>query len=113
MQNFCRNGWTRFRKPSESTCGFAASADEIDEAINRIASERATLGSVQSRLNSAVNNLSISVENLQTAKSAIKDVDFAKETSQLSQSRVLMASSTSVLTQANQAPEMALQLLRN
>ena len=91
----------------------AGKLGQIDEAISRIASERATLGSVQSRLNSALNNLSISVENLQTAKSAIKDVDFAQETSTLSQNRVLMASSTSVLTQANSQPEMALQLLRN
>jgi flagellin len=84
----------------------------IDDAINRVSSERATLGSVQSRLGSAVNNLGIQTENLSTAKSRIKDVDFAKESSELAKSRVLRSSSVSVLAQANQTPEMALSLLR-
>ncbi|NRA62879.1 MAG: flagellin FliC [Pseudobacteriovorax sp.] len=84
----------------------------IDEAINRVSSERATLGSVQSRLNTAVNNLSIQNENLQTANSRIRDVDFAEESSRLTQNRVLQQSSLSVLMQANQNPDMALQLLR-
>lgn len=84
----------------------------IDNAIGRFASERATLGSIQSRLGSAVNNLSISVENLNTAKSRIKDVDFAEESTRNTQARVLKASSSAVLAQANQAPEVALQLLR-
>ncbi|MGE0171231.1 MAG: flagellin [Oligoflexales bacterium] len=84
----------------------------IDSALDRFASERATLGSVQSRLTSSLNNLGVSVENLETAKSRIKDVDFAAESTRLAQAQVLKASSTSVLAQANQAPEMALQLLR-
>ena len=84
----------------------------IDNAINRIASERATLGSIQSRLGSAINNLGVNVENLRTANSRIKDTDFAEETSNLAQARVLLASSTSVLAQANANPDMALQLLR-
>lgn len=89
----------------------ASKLTNIDTAINRIASERATLGSVQSRLNSSLNNLGIQVENMETARSRIKDVDFASETSKLAQARVMSASSTSVLAQANQMPEMALQLL--
>lgn len=84
----------------------------IDDAINRLASERATLGSVQSRLQSSLNNLSISIENMDSAKSRIKDVDFAEESTRLAQAQVLKASSTSVLAQANQSPDMALQLLR-
>jgi flagellin len=84
----------------------------IDEALNKIASERATLGSVQSRLGSALSNLSINVENMETAKSRIKDVDFASETAELTQSRILTQSTTSVLQQANATPEQALQLLR-
>ena len=90
----------------------AEKLDTIDAALNRMASERATLGSIQSRLGSAMNNLSISTENMATANSRIRDVDFASETSQLTQMRVLTQSSTAVLTQANAAPEMALQLLR-
>jgi flagellin len=84
----------------------------IDEALSKIASERATLGSVQSRLGSALSNLSIGVENMETAKSRIKDVDFASETADLTQNRILTSSTTSVLQQANATPEMALQLLR-
>ncbi len=84
----------------------------IDEALNKIASERATLGSVQSRLGSALSNLAINVENMETAKSRIKDVDFASETAELTQARILTSSSTAVLQQANAAPEQALQLLR-
>lgn len=84
----------------------------IDEALNKIASERATLGSVQSRLGSALSNLAINVENMETAKSRIKDVDFASETAELTQSRILTSSTTSVLQQANAMPEQVLQLLR-
>lgn len=84
----------------------------IDSAINRIVSERATLGSMQSRLDKAFSNLSVQTENLETANSRIRDVDFAQETSDLAKSRVLQSSSISVLTQANATPEVALQLLR-
>ena len=84
----------------------------LDNALTKIASERATLGSVQSRLGSALSNLSINVENMETAKSRIKDVDFATETAELTQNRILTSSTTAVLQQANQMPEQALQLLR-
>lgn len=84
----------------------------IDNALIRLSGERATLGSIQSRLDTAVNSLSIQTENLTTANSRIRDVDFAEETSNLAQRKVLQASSISVLTQSNAKPEMALQLLR-
>lgn len=90
----------------------AEKLEVIDDAVQRFASERATLGAVQSRLGSALNNLGINVENLETAKSRIKDVDFAAESTNLAQQRVLVAAATSVLTQANQSPDVALQLLR-
>jgi flagellin len=84
----------------------------IDTALGRISGERATLGAVQNRLNSAISNLGISVESQQTAMSRIRDVDFAAETANLTQARIMTQSNTSVLAQANQLPEMALQLLR-
>ena len=86
--------------------------NNIDNALNTVAGERATLGSVQSRLGSAVNNISIQNENLRTANSRIRDVDFAEESSKLTQSRMLQQASVSVLAQANQLPDIALQLLR-
>jgi flagellin len=90
----------------------ASKLSTIDNALQRIASERATLGAVQSRMGSSINNLSINVENLDTARSRIMDVDFASETAKLTQSKILLQASASVLGQANQAPEIALQLLR-
>lgn len=84
----------------------------LDNALERIASERGTLGSLQSRVGSTINNLSISIENLATARSRIRDVDFGAETSKLAQQRILTQSTMSVLAQANQTPEMALNLLR-
>jgi flagellin len=84
----------------------------IDNALTRLSGERATLGSIQSRLDTAMNSLGIQTENLTTANSRIRDVDFAEETSTLTQRKVLQASSMSVLMQANAKPEMALQLLR-
>ncbi len=91
----------------------AAKLSPIDNALSRIASERATLGSIQSRLGSAVNNLGVSVENLELAKSRIRDVDFAAETAELTQARILTNSNVAILTQANATPEMALALLRS
>jgi len=85
----------------------------IDGALDRIASERATLGSIQSRLNSAINGLGVNVENMETARSRIKDVDVAAESARLTQTKILSQAGLSVLSQANAAPEMALALLRN
>jgi flagellin len=86
--------------------------ENIDSALGRLASERATLGSLQSRLGSTINNLAISTENLNTANSRIRDVDVAEETANLAQKRILIQSNLSVLSQANQMPDLALSLLR-
>lgn len=86
---------------------------KLDTALNSIASYRATLGSVQSRLNSTINNIDISSENMQAAQSRIRDVDFASETAKFTQNKILQQAGVSVLTQANQQPEAVLQLLRN
>ena len=83
----------------------------IDEALKTVASSRATLGSKQSRLNSTINNLSVAIENASTSKSRIKDVDFASETANMTQNRILTQAGVSVLGQASQLPEMALSLL--
>jgi flagellin len=85
----------------------------IDTALSAIASYRSTLGSVQSRLNSTINNIDISNENLQAAQSRIRDVDFASETAKFTQTRILEQAGVSVLAQANSTPETVLQLLRS
>ena len=84
----------------------------IDDAFSNIANSRATLGSMQSRLNTAISNITVSTENMSAANSRIRDVDFAEETAKLTQGRILSQAGLSVLAQANQKPEMALSLLR-
>ena len=84
----------------------------IDNALLRVSSTRATLGAQQSRLNSAVNNLGIQVENYKGANSRIRDVDFASATASFTQNKILAQAGASVLAQANQEPEIVMQLLR-
>jgi flagellin len=102
--------------PMESDASEALSRKDITDKLNvidnRLSSERATLGSIQSRLDTAINSLSIQTENLTTANSRIGGVDFAQETSNLAQRKALQAPSISVLTQSNAKPDMAWQLLR-
>lgn len=84
----------------------------IDNALLRVSSTRATLGAQQSRLNSAVSNLGIQIENYKGANSRIRDVDFAAETASFTQNRILSQAGASVLAQANQEPEIVMTLLR-
>jgi flagellin len=84
----------------------------IDEAINHVNAVRADLGAIQNRLNSTIENIQSSVENIATANSRIRDTDMAEETSELAKQNVLMQAGVSVLTQANQGNNMALQLLQ-
>ena len=84
----------------------------LDTALNEVAGYRSTLGSVQSRLNSAIQNIEVSNENLSAANSRIKDVDFASETAKFTQAKILQQAGASVLTQANNQPEIVLQMLR-
>jgi flagellin len=84
----------------------------LDQSLNSIADYRATLGSVQSRLNSTITNAEISGENLAAARSRISDVDYAAESAKFAQARILMQAGLSVQAQANAYPEMALSLIR-
>lgn len=84
----------------------------LDGAINKIASHRSTLGGFQSRLNSALTNLSIQVENSTAANSRIRDTDFAEETAKFTQANILKQSGVSILSQANAQPQAALELIR-
>ncbi|WP_186645697.1 flagellin N-terminal helical domain-containing protein [Fluviispira vulneris] len=84
----------------------------IDAGLYMVANTRATLGATQSRLNSAISNISVSTENMMAANSRIRDADFAEETAKMTQSRILSQAGLAVLSQANQRPEMALSLLR-
>jgi flagellin len=83
----------------------------IDTAINQVNESRARLGAFQNRLQSTISNLEVQKENLAAANSRIRDTDIAIETSNLTKSNILMASSTSVLAQANASGQQALKLI--
>jgi flagellin len=84
----------------------------IDNAINSISTRRANLGALQNRLQSTISNLSVSSENLSAANSRIRDVDIAEETAKLARNQILSQAGASMLSQANQLPQVALSLLR-
>jgi flagellin len=90
----------------------AAKLGVIDNAMTKVSSTRATLGAQQSRLSSAVSNLGIQIENFKGANSRIRDVDFASATAAFTQNKILSQAGASVLAQANQEPELVMQLLR-
>ena len=83
----------------------------IDRAISDVTGIRADFGAMQSRLQSTINNIQISKENLSAAKSRIRDADFAKETADLTRNNVLYSAGTSVLAQANTNTKNALTLI--
>ncbi len=91
--------------------GAQTTLSKLDDALVQINGVRAELGATQNRLSSTINNLAVSDENLSAAKSRIRDVDVASETADLARNQILVQAGTSVLSQANQAPNMALKLL--
>jgi len=84
----------------------------IDSAISMVSKQRATLGAYQNRLDYTVKNLTITATNLTAAESRIRDVDMAAEMMSFTRYNILIQAGTSMLAQANQLPQMALQLLR-
>jgi flagellin len=72
---------------------------------------RADFGAIQNRLQSTINNLAISTENLSAANSRVRDVDVAEESAELMRNNILLQAGTSVLAQANQTSASALTLL--
>ena len=83
----------------------------LDAAIVKLSENRAGLGALQNRLQSAINNMQIYRENLEGANSRIRDTDMAEETSELTKQNILTQANISVLGQANQNPQLALKLL--
>jgi flagellin len=85
----------------------------LDSAITQVNDYRSYLGAIQNRLTSTVSNLGSQVENLETARSRIRDTDFAAETANYTQFKIMQQAGTSVLSQANQQPAVALGLIQN
>lgn len=88
------------------------SLDIFDAAIQRVNTVRAKVGSIQSRLMTTVSAQAIFQENLSAAKSRIRDADLALESTNLARETIIRNSGVAMLTQANQTPAVALQLLR-
>ena len=84
----------------------------IDGAIVSVSSIRADFGAMQNRLQSIINNLAISIENMSAANSRIRDTDIAEETANLTKDQILMQAGTAVLAQANSSIKNALTLLQ-
>jgi flagellin len=83
----------------------------VDNAIVSVSAMRADFGAIQNRLQSTVSNIQVNIENMSAANSRIRDVDVAEETSELTKNNILLQAGTSVLAQANQSANVALNLL--
>ncbi|MDY0225595.1 MAG: flagellin [Desulfomicrobium apsheronum] len=92
--------------------GAQQALDAINEAIVSKDNIRASLGSLQNRLENTITNLSIQAENLQAAESRISDVDVAQEMTEFVRNQILTQSAVAMLAQANQLPQMAMQLMQ-
>ncbi|MEX0846609.1 MAG: flagellin [Ilumatobacteraceae bacterium] len=92
--------------------GAAAALTALDAAIASVSSSRGTLGAVQNRFESMINNLSVTTENLMASESRIRDLDMASEMVSFTKNQVLQQAGTAMLSQANQIPQSILSLLR-
>ena len=92
--------------------GYIGSAiGKIDNALDSVSDIRAELGAYQNRFESLIANLSNVSENTTAARSRVMDADIAQETANLTRSAIMQQAGTSILAQANQQPQIALQLL--
>ena len=92
-------------------CNAQYTIKAIDEIINVVDSKRAELGAIQNRMESTIRNQENVAENVSDARSRIRDADYAEEASNLSAQNIVQQAATSILTQANQRPSIAMSLL--
>jgi flagellin len=90
----------------------ALAIEKVDNAINLVSSERARIGGNISRLQHTINNLNVQAENAIASESRIRDLDMALEMTEFTKQQLLLQASTAMLAQANQVPQILLQLLR-
>jgi flagellin len=108
--------WTNVAGTAAATISTQALADgaitALDTAINTVSTTRSSLGAVQNTLEHTINNLSIASENMTAAESRIRDVDMAKEMTNVSKTTILSQAATAMLAQANQLPQQVLKRLQ-
>ena len=98
-----------------TNCSSAADAadqlDAIDDAIKEISNRVTKLGASQNRLESAIDSIQVTTENLTSSLSTVKDADIATESTRYLQAQILQSAATTLLSTANQTPSIALQLI--
>jgi flagellin len=99
-------------KAALTTGGLLGGLSNIDNAIKNVSTARSNFGAVQNRLEHRLNNLATYQENLTASESRIRDVDMAAEMTKFTKLNILQQAGTSMLAQANQAPQGVLSLLR-
>jgi flagellin len=92
--------------------GAQTALNDIESAIDHLAEKRATVGALINRFTYAQSNLSVSIENKVASESIIRDVDMAAEMSNFTKNQILVQAGTSMLAQANLAPQNVLSLIR-
>ena len=97
---------------SDSQSAARLALDSIRTAIGSISALRGSVGAGESRLRSAVNSMAIARENYAAAESQIRDADIASSAAELTRLNILQQAGASILGQANQAPQLALSLIR-
>ena len=85
--------------------------NRIDNALDSVSAIRSQLGAYQNRFEAVIANLSNVSENTSAARSRIMDADIAQETANLTKNAIMQQAGTAILAQANQQPQIALQLL--
>ena len=108
------NSWSSIADIDVTAVGGAQDAIKlIDAAISQVSTQRADLGSFQkNQLESNINSLGVAKENIAASESSIRDTDMAAEMVKFTRNQIMMQAGTSMLSQANQAPQNILSLLR-
>ncbi len=94
-----------------SKSGAQSALETLDAAQSQVNGHRATLGALQNRLQSTIDNTNTMHENLSAANSRIRDTDVALASSEMTRNNILLQASTATLAQANQVPSLALKLI--
>jgi flagellin len=94
------------------TTGASAAITTIDTAIATVSASRSTIGATQNQLNYTVSNLNTAIQNVTASRSNITDADLASQVTHMTQAQILTQAATSVLAQANSAPQAILKLLQ-
>jgi flagellin len=85
---------------------------DLDKSIGKVSSRRSLIGAYQNQLDSSIQNISLGLENFTSSESRIRDLDVAAESANLTKNQILQQASVSILSQANQIPNLVLKLLQ-